>query len=373
MPTAHHGRRTLPLRRRIAFGGVALALVLALAEVVVRLVWRRPVDEIGTELVDAGLFLRDAELGWRLAPNLEIQHRLHWGATVNVSTNSLGHRDREPDPALAARPRVLVLGDSFAFGFGIEDDETLAARLREHLPEAEVRNLGVTGYNVAQAHALLREQDLARRATVVVHAFCMNDVEVQSIPTHRARRQRVPRTGFKYLLSEHCHSYDLLRRAIGANKTVSRFLISLGLKEPLAGYEGLDENLRPFLIEEPPILQEAWASTLAELDAMHATCRAARAHLVVAAMPCLQVAEPQALVSSLAYVEFEPEDLDLAKAYRVLETHSRSRGIDYVAPPREVMALGGAAFLPNDMHLNAGATELVARALAPPIRRLLVR
>jgi hypothetical protein len=50
--------------------------------------------------------------------------------------NSLGYRDREPDPADAGRSTVLLVGDSFVWGDGIPTaDETLGNQLRLRLEE----------------------------------------------------------------------------------------------------------------------------------------------------------------------------------------------------------------------------------------------
>ncbi|MFQ5457993.1 MAG: hypothetical protein ACE5FC_06025 [Myxococcota bacterium] len=53
--------------------------------------------------------------------------------------------------ASAGRPRVLAVGDSFTFGYGVEESEAWPARLQEKLREAglaraEVINAGVVAY-----------------------------------------------------------------------------------------------------------------------------------------------------------------------------------------------------------------------------------
>jgi hypothetical protein len=73
-----------------------------------------------------------------------------------VSINSHGLRGAEP-AARPDRPRVLVVGGSGAFGHGVADDETFAARLAALEPGWEVLNGGVIGY--------LAQQELA----AVVH------------------------------------------------------------------------------------------------------------------------------------------------------------------------------------------------------------
>jgi hypothetical protein len=74
------------------------------------------------------------------------------------------------------KPRVLLLGDSFVFGHGVEEDETVAAQLERFLPGCEVVNLGVTGYSTDQELLLLRERGLAYRPDVVILLVCANDL-----------------------------------------------------------------------------------------------------------------------------------------------------------------------------------------------------
>ena len=56
-----------------------------------------------------------------------------------VKTNSLGWRDNEPD----SRKKVLVIGDSFTFGWGVNNNETIPYHLEEiYNNEYDFINLG---------------------------------------------------------------------------------------------------------------------------------------------------------------------------------------------------------------------------------------
>jgi|GEM_PF-747619 len=91
-----------------------------------------------------------------------------------------GTRDDEvavPKPAGVFR--VLVLGDSLAYGAAVPPDRTfpnrLEALLREKYPGAEVVNAGVSGYTAYNElqYYLARGREFG--ADVVVVAFCLND------------------------------------------------------------------------------------------------------------------------------------------------------------------------------------------------------
>lgn len=69
-----------------------------------------------------------------------------------------------PDHQRASKPleaqggnELLMLGDSFAFGFGLSDSETPAWLLQELLPEKNVINLGTPGYGTLHAMLALEQ------------------------------------------------------------------------------------------------------------------------------------------------------------------------------------------------------------------------
>ena len=70
-----------------------------------------------------------------------------------VKINALGFRDREFGPKPEGRTRILAVGDSFTYGWGVEANESwpkvLEARLRQLGHDVEVANLGKPGASPA--------------------------------------------------------------------------------------------------------------------------------------------------------------------------------------------------------------------------------
>ncbi len=96
--------------------------------------------------------------------------------------NAIGARDpREFEPTPPGR-RVAVLGDSIAWGEHLSFPETLAHQLEGRLPEAEVINFGVTGYDTGDAVARYERAVRPLHPTDVVHVFCLNDILIMSGP-----------------------------------------------------------------------------------------------------------------------------------------------------------------------------------------------
>ncbi len=96
---------------------------------------------------------------------------------MEVQTNSLGFRDEEIelDPA-DKRPRILLLGDSFVFGFGVNIDDRLDSSLQEYIgDEAVVINAGVPAWGTVQETKFGRDLFDRVRPDVIVLTFCGND------------------------------------------------------------------------------------------------------------------------------------------------------------------------------------------------------
>jgi GDSL-like Lipase/Acylhydrolase family len=111
---------------------------------------------------------------------------------ARIQTNDLGFRDNQPavPPKQPGEFRVVVLGDSFTFGPGIEYEHLYTSLLRTRLarthPGVTVINLAVEGYNIIQYEAVLEEVGLGLKPDLVVVAmFPVNDFELGDYENHR--------------------------------------------------------------------------------------------------------------------------------------------------------------------------------------------
>ena len=98
----------------------------------------------------------DPLLGWVNQPNLSIPHL--YGPDRHVSINNLGFRGTDvinpEDPNGSCR--IIVSGDSFTFGYGVDDHDTWAAQLSRRAPACEILNMGLGGYGLDQAYLWYR-------------------------------------------------------------------------------------------------------------------------------------------------------------------------------------------------------------------------
>jgi hypothetical protein len=155
---------------------VTAALFLPAAELIVRLAAPRslPSQEFIRGFVLKDMYLADEDCGFVLAPGFSGRIERD-GVVTEFSTNSLGLRGPEPGPKTGAR--ILALGDSFTWGWGVPDDEAWVRAAARALGEnaAEGINGGVNGYGTEAELELLRKVGPAVQPDLVLVGFYTND------------------------------------------------------------------------------------------------------------------------------------------------------------------------------------------------------
>jgi lysophospholipase L1-like esterase len=304
------------------------------------------------------IFEPDEEFGWRHRPLAE---DTYWGAPVRI--NALGFRGQE---RALAKPdgvrRVLVLGDSVAFGLAIEDDgETLPGRLEVELAGLletpfECWNAGVAGWSTWQERTLLQREGGRLDPDLVVLVFVLNDVTEPLLLTRFGGHT----TGFQLAYARPPGMPGWL-----AESGLYLALRELAVRRALAGSSPLAlahaQRLTPYhLIVEPDSerVQAAWRAALSELQGVHEWCRARERPLLLALVPlAIQLENPQADAPQ-----------------RILARFAAQRGLAHVdlLPPflrasRE-RGLGMADLYLDALHPSALGCELAARTLALEVR-----
>jgi hypothetical protein len=127
--------------------------------VIARVEWARGVRHDVGEDQETSRF--DPRLGWRLSPGRTL------GMTHAVATLDADGVRRNAPPAPEARP-VVLLGDSFTFGWDVGDDDTFAARLAVLRPDLAPEDRGVPGYGLDQAWLAWQALPPGRHAVVVL-------------------------------------------------------------------------------------------------------------------------------------------------------------------------------------------------------------
>lgn len=145
----------------------------ALCELLVR--WLAPQQETPR------WFEEDERYAYRLKKNYH--QRLTYpgaGFVMDVRTNAFGLRDREWDADLERScTNVLLLGDSFIFGYGINVEDRFDTHLAALLEREDNRyclfNAGVPGWGTVQETRFARDHFHIFDPDILVLAFCGND------------------------------------------------------------------------------------------------------------------------------------------------------------------------------------------------------
>ena len=115
----------------------------------------------------------DRILGWFPMENSSKQYQAD--RLIDIKHNSRGFRDDEH--VISARPRMMVLGDSFVWGYDVEKSERFTEKLRKLLPNWSVYNLGVSGYGTDQEYLLLQQNYDYYKPNIVFLVFCNDNDE----------------------------------------------------------------------------------------------------------------------------------------------------------------------------------------------------
>jgi len=154
----------------------SIVFVLMLGEVAARICLPAPLPWLSPQL----RYRPDPALIFTLIPG---QHS--FSANIPVAINERGLRG----PLVShgseeGAPRLLMLGDSIVFGYGVTDEETVSSRVQAALlsknPKTQIVNAGVPSYNTEQEVEFLRTEGLQYHPSWVIVGFCWNDLSDKS-------------------------------------------------------------------------------------------------------------------------------------------------------------------------------------------------
>ncbi len=158
----------------IGSGLLILLITLVLLEVVLRLFNTLPVHRNPL----SGFHSPDPTLGWIGTPNYRGRFNGH-DFDVIVEHNELGLRRSAQDrPAANSDAETIVfLGDSFTWGWGVENDEVFTEQLQNKMGKtAKIYNFGVNAYGTAQELLIFDKYARLTQPDTVVVMFFSNDL-----------------------------------------------------------------------------------------------------------------------------------------------------------------------------------------------------
>lgn len=179
--------REKPFIRRV-FGTLVYVVFLAIiAELSARVFfWIREIDidiyrNYSFRAID-NLLIPDGELGFKLAPS-ERCYAVCSDFEVLYETNALGLREKPIEPS--ADFRILFLGDSVTFGWGVPYGSRFTERVGDMIPGVQTINAGVPGYGLHQMQRWLEKRGMALKPDLVICSLIFQDL-------NRAAIARIP-------------------------------------------------------------------------------------------------------------------------------------------------------------------------------------
>lgn len=188
-PRLENRKRRILLYRCLLVG-VSSLIALVLAEAACRLFipeqasirFQQDVDELqDLKLGEASRMIRnDPELFWKLVPDTRISGDAWPFFGVISNDKSLREDHQIPFEKPAGQTRILFLGDSCTFGYGVAHDEAFPHVVESMLrgksgKEVECINAGVPGYTLFQGYRFLDTEGLHYEPDLVVLNFGWND------------------------------------------------------------------------------------------------------------------------------------------------------------------------------------------------------
>jgi lysophospholipase L1-like esterase len=137
-------------------------------------------------------FEESARLWSAYVPDPELVFKLPAHTTgiyqgVTIATNALGLRERDIGPKEKDELRVLLLGDSITFGYGVPAEQTFGRKLESILKSRIGRpvltvNAGIGGYNTVQESTFFEDHVGEIDPDVVTLLYLFNDIDSNHPP-----------------------------------------------------------------------------------------------------------------------------------------------------------------------------------------------
>ncbi|MEW6051805.1 MAG: SGNH/GDSL hydrolase family protein [Candidatus Zixiibacteriota bacterium] len=162
---------------------LSVCLFLALAELALRFIdpdlyYKNQFFPVNRDIDFPDVYKKDPMLFWRFRENQTISSRRF--SDLDYRINSLGMRG--PEIARTKNGvRILTLGNSCTFGWGVRQEQIWTTRLQEMLKRGiltqsiEVVNAGVPGYSSLQGWRYFENELLVLQPDIVLITFAWND------------------------------------------------------------------------------------------------------------------------------------------------------------------------------------------------------
>jgi lysophospholipase L1-like esterase len=291
---------------------------------------------------------------------------------IDYRLDSDGFRVAAGEPAShRVSCRVLALGDSNVFGYGVRAEEAFPAKLegilRAQGVEVEVRNAGFCGSDVAQQRRWL--ESVLERAAPDVVVFA---VSPWSLRTDQPPKPRT--TGEKLWNVVNRRSAALTSWSAVMDRTRRRLLHSAAALVGWPPPSNVAWELQP-LLEPRPLFDLRFAAAATEIRRATARLRAAEASPLLVLVP-LDVQTDRArnhlyVAERLPYASWGFVDVDYTRDGRYGESMAhlaRELGVPLLDVTTALANEAAEGYLQDDYHLHAVGHRRIAEEIASAVR-----
>jgi lysophospholipase L1-like esterase len=114
------------------------------------------------------VLIPDDSLIWKTKPNINTIFE-----SAHLTTNSLGFRNDEIGEK--TKKRIIIMGPSSSFGWGVEREKTFPFLLSQKLKNYEIINASVIGYSSYQGKILFETIIKKLSPDIIIFAYGVND------------------------------------------------------------------------------------------------------------------------------------------------------------------------------------------------------
>lgn len=297
-----------------------------------------------------------------------------------LKTNSKCLRDYEyPYEKSKDTLRILVLGDSFTFGHGVEFKDAfvkqLEAAFKNKIPSKsiEVINMGMIEYGTSDCYKMLVSEGRKYKPDLVIYAFFLNDLndafrklyKPQKIDSPHSRRNISSGSGTgvsrgKKNIFEKTYTYHFLLSSFKKISTVRNFLYLSGLSK----HNGPLYYLQPYIKHAyTPDTKRTFGICFDYIDRMASYCKDINSEFSLIYIPDYFQSYYQTYPDNDKYIYEAQYDID--KPQTLLKKFCAGRRIGYIdsTPFLRQEALAKRLYYDSDQHFTKDGHAVIAKIL----------
>jgi len=342
----------------------------------------------------------DPTLGWVNRPlkNEGVHFEFARSRFFHVTHNSLGLRGPETSyKKPAGIKRVLFVGDSYFWGYGVSDNEVLTQVIQRQVPSSvEILNGGTTGYGTDQMLLWLRYEGLKYNPDIVVFGFtAANDLdEIASSVSYYSpkpifmlennefvlKNVPVPRTSeidrktfgspatifgkLKKYLRHHTHIYPFIIGRLNSRPALRKFFIDIGVAEEYTTNLG---NIK--VLKNPP--ERLWEIAVSLIKESKRITEESGAKFVLVFIPSKEDTSSSPKIESGAKEDARTNNADMAAILEKIASRDKIIYLDLLPSFNERLVNGKVLYNmeEKDHHWNAAGHRFAADEILSFIRK----